>query len=100
MKNLTTADFDAETSSAGLALVDFHASWCGPCKAMEPALAAIDGQPASVMKVDVDANPDLAMRFGIRGVPTLMLMKSGEPVDIKSGAQSKSQLDAWIRSHA
>lgn len=100
MKNLTEADFDAETAAADLALVDFHASWCGPCKSMEPSLAAVDGKPAQVFKVDIDAAPEIAMRYGIRGVPTLLVMKKGEVVDIKSGAQSQSQLSSWIAQHA
>jgi len=100
MKELTTADFDAATAAAPLALVDFHAPWCGPCKSMEPALAAVDGEQASVFKVDIDANPDLAMRFGVRGVPTMLVMKAGEIVDMKVGALSQSQLRSWIASHA
>lgn len=100
MKELNVGDFDAATKASRLALVDFHAKWCGPCKAMEPSLAAIDGQAADVFKVDVDENPELAMRFGIRGVPSLLVMKAGEIVDMKSGAQSLGNLKAWLASHA
>lgn len=100
MKNLNGNDFDSATKASGLAIVDFHAKWCGPCKAMEPSLAAIDGQPADVFKVDVDENPELAMRFGIRGVPSLLVMKDGEVLDMKTGAQSLGQLKSWVSSHA
>lgn len=100
MKELGNADFDATTKATRLALVDFHAKWCGPCKAMEPSLAAIDGHPADVFKVDVDENPELAVRFGIRGVPSLVVMKAGEIVDMKTGAQSLGQLKSWVASHA
>lgn len=100
MKELTAANFDAETRAAPLALVDFHAPWCSPCKSMEPALAAVDGDPAPVFKVDIDDQPELAVRFGVRGVPTMLVMKAGEIVDMKVGALSQSQLKSWIASHA
>lgn len=99
MKDLGTADFDAATAATGLALVDFHAPWCGPCKSMEPALAAVDGSPATVFKVDIDQEPELAMRFGIRGVPTLLVIRKGEVVDMRTGAQSQSQIRSWLASH-
>jgi len=100
MRDLTVGDFDAATKSSRLALVDFHAKWCGPCKSMEPSLAAVDGQGADVFKVDIDENPELAMRYGIRGVPFLVLMKDGEIADMKSGAQSLGSLKSWLSAHA
>lgn len=100
MKNLSADDFDSETAAAQIAIVDFHASWCGPCKAMEPSLAAIDGKPAQVFKVDVDQAPEIAMRYGVRGVPTLLVMKKGEVVDMRTGAQSQSQLNSMVAQHA
>lgn len=100
MKELTSADFDAATAGADIALVDFHAPWCGPCKRMEPILKAINGNPAEIFKVDIDQSPDLAMRYGIRSVPTLLVVKKGEVVDMRTGAQSQSQLQSWIASHA
>jgi len=100
MKELNSENFASETGSSALALIEFMAPWCGPCKSMEPHLEAIDGKPAAVFKVDIDKNPDLALKFGIRGVPSMILMKNGEIADMKSGAQSASQLSSWIRQFA
>lgn len=99
MRELTNSDFDAAISSGSLTIVDFYAQWCGPCKSMEPNLAAIDGQGADVVKVDIDESPDLAVRYGIRSVPTLLAIRDGELVDMKVGAQSLSQLQSWVRQH-
>jgi len=96
MLNVKTSDFDKIVASAPTVLVDFHAAWCQPCKALEPTLAAIDGNPIPVVKVDVDAEPDLAVRFGIMSVPTLVLIKNGEPIDKRTGTHSEGALRSWI----
>ena len=76
-------------------LVDFYADWCGPCKAIAPVVESLaeeyDGE-VDFKKVDVDANPELAGKLGIRGIPTLILFKDGEPVDTVVGNVSKSTL--------
>jgi len=100
MREATDADFDTVISESRAVLVDFHASWCGPCKAMEPHLAAIDGTPLPVVKVDIDKAPEAASRFGIRSVPTLVVFQGGEPVDMKVGAQQPSALKAWAARYA
>lgn len=97
MRNLSASDFDAAINDAPLAIVDFYAPWCGPCKTMEPSLEAVDGNGVDVFKVDIDESPELAVRYGIRSVPTLLVTKGGEVVDMKVGAQSLGQLQSWIK---
>ncbi|HEX9841860.1 MAG TPA: thioredoxin [bacterium] len=85
--NLTEDTFDKGVSN-GLTLVDFWAEWCGPCKALSPAIEQLaseyDGK-LRVAKVDVDANPNVPGRFGIRGIPTVILFKDGKQVDMFVG---------------
>ena len=80
-------------------VVDFWAEWCGPCKAIAPSLEEISdemGDKVKIAKVNMDDNPDLAAQFGVRSIPTLLMFKGGEPVDIKVGAAPKNQLSDWI----
>ena len=101
---LSQATFDREVSATGRpVLVDFHADWCGPCKAIAPVVAELadeyDGQ-VEVRKVDVDENASLASRFGVRSIPTLILFKDGEPAETIVGAVGKSALKELIERHA
>lgn len=76
-------------------LVDFHATWCGPCKMMSPILKEVKdnvGDAVSVIKVDVDKNPQAAAMYQVQGVPTLILFKNGEPVWRQSGVVPKANL--------
>ena len=83
-------------------MVDFWAEWCGPCKMIAPILEEIGAEYAgkiTVCKLNIDENPDTPPRYGIRGIPTLMLFKGGEVEATKVGALSKSQLAAFLDSN-
>ncbi|MSO91203.1 MAG: thioredoxin TrxA [Acetobacteraceae bacterium] len=101
-KLVTDASFDTDVLKAsGPVLVDFWAEWCGPCKVIGPALEEIAGELAgklTVAKVDIDDNPMTPNKFGVRGIPTLILFKDGKQVAQKVGAMPKSALKAWIES--
>ena len=83
-------------------LVDYWADWCGPCKMIAPILEEIAGQyvgKLKITKLTIDENPSTPPKYGIRGIPTLMLFKSGEVEATKVGAMSKSQLTAFLDSN-
>ena len=95
-----TKDFAQEVEQeAGAVLVDFTATWCPPCRALAPVLESIAEQYAGrvkVVKVDVDENGDLANRFGVRGIPNLLVFKGGQVVNQAVGFQSEAQLSALL----
>ena len=83
-------------------LVDFWAEWCGPCKMLAPVLESVVDDYAgkiNIVKINVDDNPETAPKFGIRGIPTLILFKNGEVAATKVGALSKPQLTAFLDEH-
>jgi len=89
------ANFDSIIQSDTAVLVDFFAEWCGPCKAQSPLLKEMAqdmGERIKVIKIDVDKNPDIAKRYHIQGVPTIMLFKKGEIKFKQAGMMSKPQL--------
>jgi thioredoxin 1 len=103
IKHVSDASFDSDViQSDKPVLVDFWAEWCGPCKGIAPILDEAskdyDGR-LQIAKLNVDENRDVPAKFGIRGIPTLMLFKGGELAATKVGALSKAQLTAFIDGH-
>ena len=100
---LSDATFDQEVlKSAAPVLVDYWAEWCGPCKMIAPLLDEIAeelGDRLKVAKLNIDQNPATPPRYGIRGIPTLMLFKNGTVAATKVGALSKSQLSAFLNQN-
>ncbi len=102
--HLNSSNFDATLAETTLpVLVDFHAEWCGPCKMLGPVIeqiAAAKAGVAVVAKVDIDAAPELAMRYRIHSVPTIIVFKDGHPIVATRGVASKSDLESMISEAA
>lgn len=103
VETLSTTSFDEALASSDLpVLVDFWAEWCGPCKAIAPILEEIateQGDRVRIAKLNVDDNPDIAQRFGVMSIPTLILFKEGNPEARLVGAKGKGQLVEEISPH-
>ena len=99
--HVTDAEFDEKVLKApGAVLVDFWAELCGPCKAIAPALEEISEEmngSITIAKVDVDSNPSPPAKYGVRGIPTLILFKDGVVSSMKVGALPKAKLAEWVR---
>lgn len=98
----STSPFQALLQSGKPVLVDFYADWCGPCKMMAPILEQVKhvvGDKASIIKIDVDRNPQAAAGFQIQGVPTLILFKDGKAVWRQSGVVQAQQLISLLNQH-
>ena len=100
IKHLSDASFEADVlQSSSAVLVDYWAEWCGPCKMIAPILDEVAGTyegKLTVAKMNVDENREIPAKFGIRGIPTLMLFKNGELAATKVGALNKAQLTAFL----
>jgi thioredoxin 1 len=101
-EKVTDATFDNDVLGASdPVVVDFWAEWCGPCRMISPALEEIasemDGK-VKIAKLNIDENPQTAVKYGVRSIPTLILFKNGEPSSMQVGAAPKGRLADWIKS--
>ena len=103
IKHVSDASFEADVLKTSTpVLVDYWAEWCGPCKMIAPILDEVAGTyqgKLQIAKMNVDENREIPAKFGIRGIPTLMLFKDGQLAATKVGAMSKAQLTAFIDQH-
>ena len=97
---IDNSNFQSDVLEAGEpVVVDFWAEWCGPCKMIAPALEEIAtemGGKVKIAKLNIDENPELAAKYGVRSIPTLIMFKGGEVSDMKVGAAPKTALSSWI----
>tara|TARA_Y100001970_G_C14203823_1_gene842705 strand:- start:49 stop:369 length:321 start_codon:yes stop_codon:yes gene_type:complete len=99
----SNSKFSEDISSSDLlTIVDFWAEWCGPCKQISPILEEISNEKqdkVKILKLNIDENPETAQKYGVQGIPTLMIFQEGKLIDTKVGSLPKSQILEWIESH-
>jgi thioredoxin 1 len=104
VKTVSDTSFDSDVLNSDTPIVvDFWAEWCGPCKQIAPALDEIAGEmegKVAIAKVNIDENPNTPGKYGVRGIPTLMMFKGGELISTKVGAQPKGKLVEWINENS
>jgi thioredoxin 1 len=100
--SVTDSSFQSDVLDASKpVLVDFWAEWCGPCRMIAPALEELSkelGDRVSIVKLNIDENPGAPTKYGVRGIPTMILFKNGAPAATKVGAEPKSRIQAWLES--
>jgi len=99
-KSVTDTTFGEDVlGSEKPVLVDFWAEWCGPCRMIAPALEELSnelGDRVTIVKLNIDENPEAPTKYGVRGIPTMILFKNGEPAATKIGAEPKSRIQGWL----
>jgi thioredoxin 1 len=99
-KTVTDSSFQQDVLSADKpVLVDFWAEWCGPCRMIAPALEELSselGERVTIAKLNIDENPEAPAKYGVRGIPTMILFKDGQPAATKIGAEPKSRIQDWL----
>jgi len=102
-KNVTDENFEKEVLKADKpALVDFWAEWCGPCKQLSPILEEISNEMSDqvfIVKHNIDEQPNMPAKYGVRGIPTMLLFKGGELKATKVGSTTKSNIVSWIKEN-
>jgi len=100
VQEFTDQNFSEEVlKSSQPVLVDFWAEWCGPCRMIAPALEELSsefGERVTIAKLNIDENPDAPAKYGVRGIPTMILFKNGQPAATKIGAEPKSRIQGWL----
>ena len=101
VKKISSQEFQQAMDSP-IALVDFSATWCGPCRMLAPVLEEVAEEMSAQVNfynVDIDENPDLATKYEVNTIPSLLILKNGKPVDVKIGFMPKANLLSYIQSH-
>jgi thioredoxin 1 len=99
LKSVTDTSFGEDVLGAESPSFDFWAEWCGPCRMIAPALEELGkelGDRVTIVKLNIDENPEAPTKYGVRGIPTMILFKNGEPAATKVGAEPKSRIQGWL----